>query len=189
MNGVLFLIVSQGNESVVCWHAFCRWNEVTRRIEMWISILELNELGEYAAVELHQAKDVNTGGIFQLRQVLVLFLSHSNTQSLEFLHYLTLCSLICFPPFILFPLPSPFPFLVPISTSLPHGTLTSTGSFPESASHSKTCTAFRYTATYGWSHPVSIYWLCDCPVHQAPKRAGQLSGKTNWFETVLNEID
>nr|KAF6378854.1 hypothetical protein mMyoMyo1_009746 [Myotis myotis] len=45
-----------------------RWNEVTRRIEMWISILELNELGEYAAVELHQAKDVNTGGIFQLRQ-------------------------------------------------------------------------------------------------------------------------
>uniref|UniRef100_A0A8C9AU74 Kinesin family member 13A n=1 Tax=Prolemur simus TaxID=1328070 RepID=A0A8C9AU74_PROSS len=35
---------------------------------MWISILELNELGEYAAVELHQAKDVNTGGIFQLRQ-------------------------------------------------------------------------------------------------------------------------
>uniref|UniRef100_A0A8D2D687 Kinesin family member 13A n=1 Tax=Sciurus vulgaris TaxID=55149 RepID=A0A8D2D687_SCIVU len=47
-----------------------RWNEVTRRIEMWISILELNELGEYAAVELHQAKDVNTGGIFQLRQVL-----------------------------------------------------------------------------------------------------------------------
>lgn len=52
---------------------FCRWNEVTRRIEMWISILELNELGEYAAVELHQAKDVNTGGIFQLRQVLSLF--------------------------------------------------------------------------------------------------------------------
>nr|XP_036850088.1 kinesin-like protein KIF13A [Manis javanica] len=45
-----------------------RWNEVTRRVEMWVSILELNELGEYAAVELHQAKDVNTGGIFQLRQ-------------------------------------------------------------------------------------------------------------------------
>ncbi|XP_029403570.1 kinesin-like protein KIF13A isoform X4 [Mus pahari] len=45
-----------------------RWNEVTRRIEVWISILELNELGDYAAVELHQAKDVNTGGVFQLRQ-------------------------------------------------------------------------------------------------------------------------
>uniref|UniRef100_A0A452UQU2 Kinesin family member 13A n=1 Tax=Ursus maritimus TaxID=29073 RepID=A0A452UQU2_URSMA len=49
-------------------HDRCVWNEVTRRIEMWISILELNELGEYSAVELHQAKDVNTGGIFQLRQ-------------------------------------------------------------------------------------------------------------------------
>ncbi|XP_074843704.1 kinesin-like protein KIF13A isoform X2 [Carettochelys insculpta] len=45
-----------------------RWSEVTRRIEMWISIQELNELGEYTAVELHQAKDVNTGGVFQLRQ-------------------------------------------------------------------------------------------------------------------------
>ncbi|XP_075777287.1 kinesin-like protein KIF13A isoform X4 [Pelodiscus sinensis] len=45
-----------------------RWSEVTRRIEMWISIQELNEMGEYTAVELHQAKDVNTGGIFQLRQ-------------------------------------------------------------------------------------------------------------------------
>ncbi|XP_053099893.1 kinesin-like protein KIF13A isoform X10 [Hemicordylus capensis] len=45
-----------------------RWNEVTRRIEMWVSIQELNEMGDYTAVELHQAKDVNTGGIFQLRQ-------------------------------------------------------------------------------------------------------------------------
>ncbi|XP_053323015.1 kinesin-like protein KIF13A isoform X1 [Spea bombifrons] len=45
-----------------------RWNEVTRRIEMWISIHELNENGEYMPVELHQAKDVNTGGVFQLRQ-------------------------------------------------------------------------------------------------------------------------
>ncbi|CAI9553391.1 unnamed protein product, partial [Staurois parvus] len=45
-----------------------RWNEVTRRIELWISIHELNENGEYTSVELHQAKDVNTGGVFQLRQ-------------------------------------------------------------------------------------------------------------------------
>ncbi|XP_072267742.1 kinesin-like protein KIF13A isoform X2 [Pyxicephalus adspersus] len=45
-----------------------RWSEVTRRIEMWISIFELNENGEYTSVELHQAKDVNTGGVFQLRQ-------------------------------------------------------------------------------------------------------------------------
>ncbi|MEE6464869.1 hypothetical protein FKM82_006386 [Ascaphus truei] len=45
-----------------------RWSEVTRRIEMGISIHELNESGEYVSVELHQAKDLNTGGIFQLRQ-------------------------------------------------------------------------------------------------------------------------
>ncbi|XP_018415137.1 PREDICTED: kinesin-like protein KIF13A isoform X3 [Nanorana parkeri] len=45
-----------------------RWSEVTRRIEMWISIYELNENGEYTSVELHQAQDVNTGGVFQLRQ-------------------------------------------------------------------------------------------------------------------------
>lgn len=134
---------------------FCRWNEVTRRIEMWISILELNELGEYAAVELHQAKDVNTGGIFQLRQVPLLFLFHgfslssSYTQFLEFSNYLIFCSLIRVSSFILFPYRSPFPFLAPISTSLPHCTPTSIGSFPESASHSKTCTAFWDTATYG----------------------------------------
>jgi kinesin family protein 13 len=60
------------DSDIAFYWVFCRWNEVTRRIEMWISILELNELGEYAAVELHQAKDVNTGGIFQLRQVLSL---------------------------------------------------------------------------------------------------------------------
>ncbi|XP_041039726.1 kinesin-like protein KIF13A isoform X2 [Carcharodon carcharias] len=45
-----------------------RWSEVTRRIEMWISVQELNEMGEYTAVELTQAKDVNTGGVFQIRQ-------------------------------------------------------------------------------------------------------------------------
>uniref|UniRef100_A0A670IQW2 Kinesin family member 13A n=1 Tax=Podarcis muralis TaxID=64176 RepID=A0A670IQW2_PODMU len=63
-----------------------RWNEVTRRIEMWVSIQELNELGDYTAVELHQAKDVNTGGIFQLRQghsrrvqVMVKPVQHSGT--------------------------------------------------------------------------------------------------------------
>uniref|UniRef100_A0A8D2L165 Kinesin family member 13A n=1 Tax=Varanus komodoensis TaxID=61221 RepID=A0A8D2L165_VARKO len=52
---------------VAAW-IISRWNEVTRRIEMWVSIQELNEMGDYTAVELHQAKDVNTGGIFQLRQ-------------------------------------------------------------------------------------------------------------------------
>ncbi|KAM6995674.1 kinesin-like protein KIF13A isoform 2-T2 [Tautogolabrus adspersus] len=45
-----------------------RWNEVSRRIELWTSIQELNEQGEYSSVELHPGKDINTGGVFQLRQ-------------------------------------------------------------------------------------------------------------------------
>ncbi|XP_048408183.1 kinesin-like protein KIF13A isoform X1 [Stegostoma tigrinum] len=63
-----------------------RWSEVTRRIEMWISVQELNEMGEYTAVELAQAKDVNTGGVFQIRQgqsrrieVTVKAVQHSGT--------------------------------------------------------------------------------------------------------------
>ncbi|XP_074847573.1 kinesin-like protein KIF13B isoform X2 [Carettochelys insculpta] len=45
-----------------------RWSEVTRKVELWIQILELNENGEYCPVEVVPAKDVYTGGIFQLRQ-------------------------------------------------------------------------------------------------------------------------
>uniref|UniRef100_A0A6Q2WZM4 Kinesin family member 13A n=1 Tax=Esox lucius TaxID=8010 RepID=A0A6Q2WZM4_ESOLU len=45
-----------------------RWSEVSRRVELWASIQELNEQGEYSAVEMHPGKDVSTGGVFQLRQ-------------------------------------------------------------------------------------------------------------------------
>ncbi|NWJ11216.1 KI13B protein, partial [Crypturellus undulatus] len=45
-----------------------RWSEVTRKLELWVQILELNENGEYCPVEVTPAKDVSTGGIFQLRQ-------------------------------------------------------------------------------------------------------------------------
>ncbi|XP_056236715.1 kinesin-like protein KIF13A isoform X7 [Seriola aureovittata] len=45
-----------------------RWSEVSRRIELWLSIQELNEQGEYSSVELHSGKDISTGGVFQLRQ-------------------------------------------------------------------------------------------------------------------------
>uniref|UniRef100_A0A672J3N2 Kinesin family member 13A n=1 Tax=Salarias fasciatus TaxID=181472 RepID=A0A672J3N2_SALFA len=45
-----------------------RWSEVSRRIELWVSIQELNEQGEYSSVELHPGKDISTGGVFQLRQ-------------------------------------------------------------------------------------------------------------------------
>ncbi|XP_052390788.1 kinesin-like protein KIF13B isoform X4 [Carassius gibelio] len=45
-----------------------RWSEVTRRLELWVQILELNDAGEFVPVEVQPAKDVSTGGIFQLRQ-------------------------------------------------------------------------------------------------------------------------
>uniref|UniRef100_A0A3Q4HF13 Kinesin family member 13A n=1 Tax=Neolamprologus brichardi TaxID=32507 RepID=A0A3Q4HF13_NEOBR len=45
-----------------------RWSDVSRRIELWIAIQELNEQGEYASVELQPGKDISTGGVFQLRQ-------------------------------------------------------------------------------------------------------------------------
>ncbi|XP_039731787.1 kinesin-like protein KIF13B isoform X4 [Pteropus medius] len=45
-----------------------RWSEVTRKMEFWVQILEQNENGEYCPVEVISARDVRTGGIFQLRQ-------------------------------------------------------------------------------------------------------------------------
>uniref|UniRef100_A0A8C0ZTT5 CAP-Gly domain-containing protein n=1 Tax=Castor canadensis TaxID=51338 RepID=A0A8C0ZTT5_CASCN len=45
-----------------------RWSEVTRKLEFWVQILEQNENGEYCPVEVTSAKDVPTGGVFQLRQ-------------------------------------------------------------------------------------------------------------------------
>ncbi|TWW67174.1 Kinesin-like protein KIF13B [Takifugu flavidus] len=45
-----------------------RWSEVMRRLEMWIQILEINDNGDFVPVEVVPARDVETGGIFQLRQ-------------------------------------------------------------------------------------------------------------------------
>uniref|UniRef100_A0A8C6V2S5 Kinesin family member 13Bb n=1 Tax=Neogobius melanostomus TaxID=47308 RepID=A0A8C6V2S5_9GOBI len=45
-----------------------RWSEVTRRLELWVQVMELNDAGEFMPVEVTPAKDVRTGGIFQLRQ-------------------------------------------------------------------------------------------------------------------------
>ncbi|XP_077075588.1 kinesin-like protein KIF13B isoform X3 [Siphateles boraxobius] len=45
-----------------------RWSEVTRRLELWVQILELNDAGEFVPVEVQPAKDVCSGGIFQLKQ-------------------------------------------------------------------------------------------------------------------------
>ncbi|XP_068626995.1 kinesin-like protein KIF13A [Battus philenor] len=45
-----------------------RWAELTRKIQLWIEIHELNDNGEYAPVEVVQRNDMVTGGVYQLRQ-------------------------------------------------------------------------------------------------------------------------
>uniref|UniRef100_A0A8R1HTD9 Kinesin motor domain-containing protein n=1 Tax=Caenorhabditis japonica TaxID=281687 RepID=A0A8R1HTD9_CAEJA len=45
-----------------------RWMEVTRRLEMWAEVRELNENGEWTSVEVRHSDDVSTGGIYQLKQ-------------------------------------------------------------------------------------------------------------------------
>ncbi|XP_035771964.1 kinesin-like protein KIF13B [Neolamprologus brichardi] len=49
-----------------------RWSEVTRQLELWVKVMELNEAGEFTAVEVVPAKDVRTGGIFQLQWLVTL---------------------------------------------------------------------------------------------------------------------
>ncbi|XP_037945299.1 kinesin-like protein KIF13B isoform X2 [Teleopsis dalmanni] len=45
-----------------------RWAELSRKIELWIEIHELNDNGEYSPVEVTNRNEVLTGGIYQLRQ-------------------------------------------------------------------------------------------------------------------------
>ncbi|KAJ6640612.1 Kinesin-like protein KIF13A [Pseudolycoriella hygida] len=45
-----------------------RWAELSRKIELWIEIHELNDNGEYSPVEVTNRAEVLTGGVYQLRQ-------------------------------------------------------------------------------------------------------------------------
>ena len=45
-----------------------RWAELSRKIELWIEIHELNDNGEYAPVEVATNTEVLTGGVYQVRQ-------------------------------------------------------------------------------------------------------------------------
>ncbi|XP_022249018.1 kinesin-like protein KIF13A isoform X2 [Limulus polyphemus] len=45
-----------------------RWAELTRKIEFWVEIHELNDQGEYTPVEVLCKPDMIAGGVFQLRQ-------------------------------------------------------------------------------------------------------------------------
>lgn len=45
-----------------------RWAELSRKIELWVEIHELNDNGEYAPVEVTNRTEVLTGGVYQVRQ-------------------------------------------------------------------------------------------------------------------------
>ncbi|CAL8311913.1 unnamed protein product [Lota lota] len=45
-----------------------RWMEVTRRLQLWVQVMELSDAGEFSPVEVLPARDVQTGGVFQLQQ-------------------------------------------------------------------------------------------------------------------------
>jgi kinesin family member 13 len=45
-----------------------RWAELSRKIEIWVEIQELNDNGEYTPVEVALSKEMLTGGVYQLRQ-------------------------------------------------------------------------------------------------------------------------
>ena len=52
-----------------CLSSIARWNDITRRLTMWVEIMELNDQGQYMPVPLREQADVRTGGIYQLKQV------------------------------------------------------------------------------------------------------------------------
>uniref|UniRef100_A0A7M5UMN0 CAP-Gly domain-containing protein n=3 Tax=Clytia hemisphaerica TaxID=252671 RepID=A0A7M5UMN0_9CNID len=45
-----------------------RWRELSRQLELWVEIHELNEQGFYSPVELLQREGQEAGGVFMLRQ-------------------------------------------------------------------------------------------------------------------------
>ena len=50
--------------------------EVMKNLEMWVGILELNEQGSYVPVSIEERKDVKTGGVYVLRQVVNSLRAH-----------------------------------------------------------------------------------------------------------------
>ena len=46
-----------------------RWNEVIKRLEVWVDIMELNDQGEYVSVEVQSKTDQKAGGTYLIKQV------------------------------------------------------------------------------------------------------------------------
>ncbi|XP_076456377.1 kinesin-like protein KIF13A [Babylonia areolata] len=45
-----------------------KWNEVRRRMELWVEIQEMNDQGEFTSVQVQPKPEVPSAGVFQLRQ-------------------------------------------------------------------------------------------------------------------------
>lgn len=48
--------------------AYHRWSELTKHLELSVEMMELNDQGEYVAVEIQSKPDVSTGGVLMIRQ-------------------------------------------------------------------------------------------------------------------------
>ena len=45
-----------------------RWGELTQLLELRVEMMELNEQGEYIAIDIQGKQDFNCGGVFMIRQ-------------------------------------------------------------------------------------------------------------------------
>lgn len=52
----------------ICMYMHGRWSELTKHLELCVEMMELNDQGEYVAVEIQAKPDVATGGVFMIRQ-------------------------------------------------------------------------------------------------------------------------
>lgn len=123
-----------------------RWSEVSRRIELWASIQELNEQGEYTSVELQPAKDISTGGVFQLRQVREKP-RHCSAQTCQ-----------------------------PTLTAGNEMLFLRAGSLQEATGVCEASPELGHSASAGGGCAVCFYWLCVCSLHQTTEAPRQLPG-------------
>ena len=51
------------NLNLKCEHRATRWSELVRKLELWVEVQEMNEYGQYTAVEISPREDVETGRV------------------------------------------------------------------------------------------------------------------------------
>lgn len=150
---------------------YCRWSEVTRRLELWIQILEINENGDFVPVEVIPARDVRTGGIFQLRQVGI----SPNTFTVN---WVTATNLIFKKPAFVYS--HYFQTNILSSKHMSCCTSSSPGPVEKNPGGSAVSSGLGHHASYSRNTAGSVSGLCgDQKHHRKPgrRRDGQLSGR------------